>query len=160
MSSVYDFKATAIDGTEVPLDRFRGKALLIVNTASRCGFTNQYAGLETLHELYQDKPFEVLGFPCNRFGAQEPGKASEIADFCTTTFGVKFPMFDKISVKGPEQHPLYRWLTHNKRGFLGSRDIKWNFTKFLTDRQGQVVSRHAPDIAPESLRPDIEKLLA
>ncbi|QLQ13173.1 MAG: glutathione peroxidase [Brevundimonas sp.] len=160
MTSAYDFTATRIDGTEVALDCFRGQALLIVNTASRCGFTNQYAGLEVLHEDFADKPFEVLGFPCNQFGAQEPGKASEIAEFCTTTFGVKFPMFDKIEVNGPHRHPLYAWLSEEKRGIFGSRDIKWNFTKFLIDRNGQVVGRYAPDVMPEAIRPDIEKLIA
>ena len=159
MTTVFDFAATAIDGTEVPLERYRGQALLIVNTASRCGFTGQYAGLEALHETYDDKPFQVLGFPCNQFGAQEPGRAAEIAAFCLSTYGVKFPLFDRIEVNGPNRHPLYAWLTGQKKGFLGSRDIKWNFTKFLTDREGRVVARHAPQVEPAALVPDIARLL-
>jgi glutathione peroxidase len=153
MASVYDFTATGIDGTEVPLSRFEGKALLIVNVASRCGFTPQYAGLEALHRELADQPFEVLGFPCNQFGAQEPGKADEIASFCSTTYGVDFPMFDKVEVNGPNRHPLYDWLTRQKRGLLGSRDVKWNFTKFLTDREGRVVARYAPRSNPRPSRP-------
>jgi len=158
-ASVYDFTATAIDGTEVPLDRFRGQALLIVNTASKCGFTGQYAGLEALHRQYADQPFEVLGFPCNQFGAQEPGRAAEIAAFCSSTYDVSFPMFDKVEVNGPNRHPIYDWLTRQKRGFLGSRDVKWNFTKFLTDREGRVVARFAPQVEPEAIKADIEKVL-
>ena len=157
--TVYDFTATGIDGTEVPLDRFRGQALLIVNTASKCGFTGQYAGLEALHRQYADQPFEVLGFPCNQFGAQEPGRAAEIASFCSATYGVDFPMFDKVEVNGPDRHPLYAWLTRQKRGFLGSQAIKWNFTKFLTDREGRVVARYAPQTEPEAIKADIEKLI-
>ncbi|QTN18607.1 glutathione peroxidase [Brevundimonas sp. AJA228-03] len=159
MSTVYDFAATGIDGTEVPLERFRGKALLIVNTASKCGFTGQYAGLEALHKQFADQPFEVLGFPCNQFGGQEPGKAAEIASFCSTTYDVDFPLFDKIEVNGANRHPLYAWLTEQKKGFLGSRDIKWNFTKFLTDREGRVVARYAPQVEPAAIVPDIEKLI-
>ena len=159
MASVYDFTATAIDGSERPLGEFRGQALLIVNTASRCGFTGQYAGLEALHKRFADKPFQVLGFPCNQFGQQEPGKAAEIASFCSTTYGVDFPMFDKIEVNGPNRHPLYDWLTSQKKGFLGSREIKWNFTKFLTDREGRVVARYAPQVEPEAIQADIEKLI-
>jgi len=158
-ASVYDFIATGIDGTEIPLDRFRGQALLIVNTASKCGFTGQYAGLEALHRQYADQPFEVLGFPCNQFGAQEPGRAAEIASFCSSTYDVGFPMFDKVEVNGPGRHPLYDWLTREKRGFLGSRDVKWNFTKFLTDREGRVVARFAPQVEPEAIKADIEKVL-
>ncbi|MBU1347446.1 MAG: glutathione peroxidase [Alphaproteobacteria bacterium] len=159
MASVYDFTATGIDGAEVPLDRFRGQALLIVNTASKCGFTGQYSGLETLHRQYADRPFEVLGFPCNQFGAQEPGRAAEIASFCSATYDVDFPMFDKIEVNGPDRHPLYDWLTSQKKGLLGSRNIKWNFTKFLTDREGRVVGRFAPQVEPATLAPEIEKVL-
>lgn len=159
MASVYDFTATGIDGSEIPLDRFRGQALLIVNTASKCGFTGQYDGLEKLHRTYADQPFEVLGFPCNQFGNQEPGKAAEIAAFCATSFDVSFPMFDKVEVNGPDRHPLYAWLTEQKRGFLGSKAIKWNFTKFLTDREGQVVARYSPQIEPSALKADIEKVL-
>lgn len=159
MTSVYDFSATAIDGAEQALEQYRGQALLIVNTASKCGFTGQYAGLEALHREFADRPFEVLGFPCNQFGQQEPGRAAEIASFCSTNYGVDFPMFDKIEVSGPDRHPLYDWLTSQKRGFLGSRDIKWNFTKFLTDREGRVVARYAPQVEPEAIRADIEKLI-
>jgi glutathione peroxidase len=159
VTTVFDFSATGIDGTEVPLEQFRGQALLIVNTASRCGFTGQYAGLEALHEKYSDKPFQVLGFPCNQFGLQEPGRAAEIASFCSSTYGVKFPLFDKIEVNGPNRHPLYAWLTGQKKGFLGSRDIKWNFTKFLTDREGRVVARFAPQVEPAALVPQIEKVI-
>ncbi|MDQ3126219.1 MAG: glutathione peroxidase [Pseudomonadota bacterium] len=159
MTSVYDFSATAIDGAETALEQYRGQALLIVNTASKCGFTGQYAGLEALHRQYTDKPFQVLGFPCNQFGAQESGKAAEIASFCSTAYGVGFPMFDKVEVNGPDRHPLYAWLTSQKKGFLGSRDIKWNFTKFLTDREGRVVARYAPQVEPEAIKADIEKLI-
>ena len=159
MTTVYDFNATAIDGAEQALEQYRGQALLIVNTASKCGFTGQYAGLEELHRQYADKPFEVLGFPCNQFGEQEPGRAAEIASFCSSTYGVDFPMFDKVEVNGPNRHPLFDWLTSQKKGFLGSRDIKWNFTKFLTDREGRVVARYAPQVEPEAIKADIEKLI-
>ena len=159
MTSVYDFSATAIDGAETALEQYRGQALLIVNTASKCGFTGQYAGLEALHRQFADRPFQVLGFPCNQFGAQEPGKPAEIASFCSMTFGVDFPMFDKVEVNGPGRHPLYAWLTSQKKGLLGTRDIKWNFTKFLTDREGRVVARYAPQVEPEAIRADIEKLI-
>ncbi|MBX9802797.1 MAG: glutathione peroxidase [Caulobacteraceae bacterium] len=159
MTSVYDFSARAIDGAETALEQYRGQALLIVNTASKCGFTGQYAGLEALHRTFADKPFQVLGFPCNQFGAQEPGKAAEIASFCSMTYGVAFPMFDKVEVNGPDRHPLYAWLTSQKKGLLGSRDIKWNFTKFLTDREGRVVARYAPQVEPEAIKADIEKLI-
>lgn len=159
MTSVYDFTATGIDGTEVPLSRFAGKALLIVNVASRCGFTPQYEGLEALSRDLADQPFAVLGFPCNQFGAQEPGRADEIASFCATTYGVDFPMFDKIEVNGPQRHPLYDWLTSQKKGLLGTRDVKWNFTKFLTDREGRVVARYAPQVEPKAIKADIEKLI-
>ena len=159
MTSVYDFSATAIDGADTALEQYRGQALLIVNTASKCGFTGQYAGLEALHRQFADRPFQVLGFPCNQFGAQEPGKAAEIASFCSMTFGVDFPMFDKVEVNGPGRHPLYAWLTSQKKGLLGTRDIKWNFTKFLTDREGRVVARYAPQVEPEAIAADIEKLI-
>ena len=158
-TTAYDFTARGIDGSEVPLDGFRGQALLIVNTASKCGFTGQYAGLETLHRQFADRPFEVLGFPCNQFGAQEPGLASEIASFCATSFDVSFPLFDKVEVNGPNRHPLYAWLTEQKRGFLGSKAIKWNFTKFLVDREGRVVARYSPQTEPAAIAADIEKLI-
>ena len=157
--SVYDFTATGIDGTEVSLDRFRGQALLIVNTASKCGFTGQYVGLEALHRQYANQKFEVLGFPCNQFGNQEPGRAAEIASFCSATYDVGFPMFDKVEVNGPDRHPLYAWLVDQKRGFLGSKAIKWNFTKFLVDREGRVVARFAPPVEPADIAADIDKVL-
>jgi len=160
MTSVYDFSARAIDGADVSLDRFRGQALLIVNTASKCGFTGQYAGLEKLHRDLIDAPFEVLGFPCNQFGQQEPGGAAEIAAFCASSFDVTFPLFDKVEVNGPARHPLYAWLTAQKKGFLGSRAIKWNFTKFLINKDGAVFKRYAPQTEPEDLSRDIEILLA
>ena len=159
MTSVYDFTARAIDGADVSLDRFRGQALLIVNTASKCGFTGQYDGLEKLHRDFADSPFEVLGFPCNQFGGQEPGRAAEIAAFCASRFDVTFPLFDKVEVNGPNRHPLYAWLTEQKRGFLGSKAIKWNFTKFLTDREGRIVARYSPQTEPEAIKADIEKLI-
>ena len=159
MTSVYDFSAKAIDGTERSLEAFRGQALLIVNTASKCGFTGQYKGLEDLHRRFAEQPFEVLGFPCNQFGQQEPGMADEIATFCSTNFDVSFPLFDKVEVNGPNRHPLYAWLTEQKKGFLGSKAIKWNFTKFLTDREGRVVARYAPQTEPSAIAADIEKLI-
>ena len=159
MTSVYDFSAKAIDGTDRSLEAFRGQALLIVNTASKCGFTGQYKGLEELHRRFADQPFEVLGFPCNQFGQQEPGMADEIATFCSTNFDVSFPLFDKVEVNGPNRHPLYAWLTEQKKGFLGSKAIKWNFTKFLTDREGRVAARYAPQTEPSAIAADIEKLI-
>ena len=148
-----------MSGSDAPLARFRGQVLLVVNTASRCGFTPQYAGLERLHEDLSPRGFAVLGFPCNQFGAQEPGEAAEIAQFCETTFGVRFPMFAKVEVNGPGAHPLFKWLKREAKGLLGSQRIKWNFTKFLIDRDGSVVRRYAPNATPESIRPDIERLL-
>jgi glutathione peroxidase len=159
MSTVYDFSAKAIDGSEVSLDQYRDKVLLIVNTASKCGFTPQYEGLEKLHEEMEDKGLVVLGFPCNQFGAQEPGDAEEIATFCRTSYDVKFPLFAKVDVNGPNAHPLYAWLKSKAKGVLGTEGIKWNFTKFLIDRNGQVVSRYAPTTKPEAIKSDIEDLL-
>ena len=159
MPTLYDFSARDIAGAEVPLERFRGQVLLVVNTASRCGFTPQYAGLERLYADLSGRGFAVLGFPCNQFGAQEPGAADEIAQFCAGNFGIRFPMFDKIEVNGPNAHPLYRWLKSKARGLLGSEAIKWNFTKFLVDREGGVVARYAPNKTPEAIRPEIERLL-
>ena len=159
MTAVQDFSARDLSGSDVPLARFRGQVLLVVNTASRCGFTPQYAGLERLHEDLSPRGFAVLGFPCNQFGAQEPGEAAEIAQFCETTFGVRFPMFAKVEVNGPGAHPLFKWLKREAKGLLGSQRIKWNFTKFLIDRDGSVVRRYAPNATPESIRPDIERLL-
>jgi glutathione peroxidase len=158
MSGVYDFTARSLAGEEVPLKRFEGQVLLIVNTASACGFTPQYKGLEELYEALAPRGFSVLGFPCNQFGAQEPGDATQIAQFCEREYAVTFPMFDKIDVNGPSAHPLYDFLKREKSGLLGS-SIKWNFTKFLVDRAGKVVARHAPTARPEGLKKDIEALL-
>lgn len=151
MTSVYDFTARDIDGNERSLGDFRGKLLLIVNTASQCGFTYQYKGLEELHRKYADKGVEVLGFPCNQFGKQEPGDANEIRNFCSLTYDVTFPMFAKIDVNGPKKHPLYAYLEDEARGFLGTKNVKWNFTKFLIDREGRVVRRFPPTAKPEAL---------
>ncbi|MGJ5178484.1 glutathione peroxidase [Bradyrhizobium oligotrophicum] len=157
-AGIYDFTATSLKGEEVPLQRFEGQVLLIVNTASACGFTPQYRGLEALHRAYAPRGFAVLGFPCNQFGAQEPGTAEEIGAFCAGKYDVTFPLFAKIDVNGADAHPLYRFLKGEKTGLLGSA-IKWNFTKFLVDRAGHVVSRHAPTTTPEALRKEIEALL-
>jgi glutathione peroxidase len=157
--TIYAFSAPLLDGREARLDEFRGKVLLIVNTASKCGFTPQYAGLERLYQLYKDRDFAVLGFPCNQFGHQEPGTADEIGAFCEESYGVSFPMFAKIDVNGPAAHPLYRFLKERKRGFLGISRIQWNFTKFLVDRHGSVVSRFSSSTDPKSIAPAIEKLL-
>jgi glutathione peroxidase len=159
MATVYDYSAKAITGEEVKLAAFKGKVLLVVNVASRCGFTPQYEGLEKLHETFKDQGFAVLGFPSNQFGAQEPGTNEEIARFCTTTYGVTFPMFAKIDVNGANAHPLYKHLTSQKAGVLGTEAIKWNFTKFLVDRQGNVVGRYGSGTTPESLEEPIRKLL-
>ena len=158
MSAIYDFTAQSLAGEEVPLKRFEGQVLLIANTASACGFTPQYKGLEQLHRDLSARGFAVLGFPCNQFGAQEPGDASQIASFCETKFHVTFPMFAKIDVNGSKAHPLYEYLRREKTGLLGS-SIKWNFTKFVVDRSGKVVGRHAPTVTPEALRREIEALL-
>jgi glutathione peroxidase len=158
MANVYDFTARSLAGEDVPLKRFEGQVLLIVNTASACGFTPQYQGLETLHRDLSARGFSVLGFPCNQFGGQEPGNAKEIAAFCETNYDVTFPMFDKIDVNGANAHPLYNHIKGEKSGLLGSA-IKWNFTKFVVDRAGKVVARHAPTARPEGLRQEIEALL-
>ena len=159
MGNVYDYRAKSLDGREVPLSDYQGKVLLIVNTASRCGFTPQYAGLEELYKAYQDKGLAVLGFPCNQFGAQEPGTSAEIGTFCQKNYGVTFPMFEKIEVNGANAHPLWTYLKDEKPGLLGTKAIKWNFTKFLVDRAGEVVARFAPTDTPKSIKPAIEKLL-
>ena len=159
MTTVYDFTPDALNGQSQPLADFRGKVLLIVNVASKCGFTGQYAGLEALHRKYAARGFEVLGFPCNQFGAQEPGDAAEIARFCSLTYEVGFPLFAKIEVNGPGADPLYAWLKSAKPGLLGTEAIKWNFTKFLVDRSGEVAGRFPPQTAPEQLEGEIEKLL-
>ena len=158
MSGVYDFTATSLSGDEVPLKRFEGQVLLIVNTASKCGFTPQYQGLEALQREFSPRGFSVLGFPCNQFGGQEPGDARQIADFCESKYDVTFPMFSKIDVNGFDAHPLYDYLKKEKSGLLGP-SIKWNFTKFLVDRAGRVVARHAPTTTPDALKKEIEALL-
>ena len=158
MASIYDFSATSLAGEDTPLKRFEGKVLLIVNTASACGFTPQYKGLEALQQSFGARGFSVLGFPCNQFGRQEPGGATEIGEFCAVNYAVSFPIFDKIAVNGDAAHPLYQYLKREKSGLLGS-SIKWNFTKFLIDRSGQVVGRYAPTKTPESLTRNIEALL-
>lgn len=157
--SIYAFRARTNSGDEQPLEHFRGKVLLIVNTASRCGFTPQYEGLEALYRELGVRGFEILAFPCNQFGKQEPGSDSDIASFCESRFRVTFPLFAKIEVNGRSAHPLYRFLKQRAPGLLGSRAIKWNFTKFLVDREGRVVKRFAPTDRPESIRADIEALL-
>jgi glutathione peroxidase len=158
MSVVYDFTAKSLAGDDVPLKQFEGQVLLIVNTASKCGFTPQYEGLEALHRELKPRGFAVLGFPCNQFGGQEPGDARQIAEFCDSKYDVSFPMFEKIDVNGANAHPLYNYLKNAKTGLLGS-SIKWNFTKFLVDRSGKVVARHAPTATPLGLKKEIEALL-
>jgi glutathione peroxidase len=160
MTSIYEFSAKTIDGREVSMQDFEGKVLLIVNTASKCGFTPQYTGLEALHKKYGPKGFAVLGFPCNQFGNQEPGDASEIANFCKLTYDVDFPLFAKVDVNGDSAHPLFQMLKKQAPGLLGSETIKWNFTKFLVDKKGQVLERFAPATRPEALGSQIEKQLA
>jgi glutathione peroxidase len=158
MAGIYDFTAQSLAGEDVSLKNFEGQVLLIVNTASACGFTPQYKGLEALQQAYGPRGFSVLGFPCNQFGKQEPGDAAQITQFCSTNYGVSFPMFAKIDVNGGNAHPLYRHLKSEKSGLLGS-SIKWNFTKFLVDRAGKVVGRYAPTAKPEALTKEIEALL-
>jgi len=159
MAGIYDFEVDDIHGRKVKLGAYKGKVLLVVNTASKCGFTPQYKGLEALYEKFGPRGFEVLGFPCNQFGAQEPGSEEEIESFCEVNYGVSFPLFAKIDVNGDRAAPLYRHLKRAKPGLLGSEAIKWNFTKFLVDRDGKVVERYAPNTEPEKIVPDIEKLL-
>ncbi len=158
--NVYDFKAKTIEGKEISLADFKGKTLLIVNVASKCGFTPQYEGLEKLYQSYKDKGFVILGFPCNQFGSQEPGSEADIQSFCSLTYGVDFPMFAKVDVNGSNAHPLYKYLTHDKPGILGTEAIKWNFTKFLIDKTGEPVKRYGSADKPEELAKDVEKALA
>lgn len=160
MSTAYDFSAKTIDGAEQPLSGYKGKVLLVVNTASKCGFTPQYAGLETLWNKYQDQGLVVMGFPCDQFGHQEPGNEEEIKNFCSLSYDVSFPLFAKVEVNGSDAHPLYQWLKKEKSGLLGISAIKWNFTKFLIDRQGNVIKRYAPTDKPESIEKDIIAALA
>ena len=159
MASIYDISVNDIHGKPVKLARYKGKVLLIVNTASKCGFTPQYEGLEALHRNLNAKGLEVLGFPCNQFGAQEPGSEADIAQFCEMNYGVSFPMFAKVDVNGGHASPLYRHLKSAKPGVLGSEAIKWNFTKFLVDRNGEVVQRYSPQTEPKDLEADIRNLL-
>ena len=159
MSTAFDFSATTLDGRDQALADYRGKVLLVVNTASKCGFTPQYTGLEALWRKYADRGLVVLGFPCDQFGHQEPGDAEEIRNFCSLTYDVSFPMFGKIEVNGGGAHPLFKWLKEEKSGLLGIGAIKWNFTKFLVGRDGKVIKRYAPTDKPESLAADIEKAL-
>ena len=159
MTSIYEFAVDDIHGKKVKLSHYRDRVLLIVNTASKCGFTPQYKGLETLYAKYHKKGLDVLGFPCNQFGAQEPGTEDEIAQFCELNFGVTFPMFAKVDVNGDDAAPLFKYLKAEKPGLLGIEAIKWNFTKFLVDRKGRVLARYAPQDTPESLAADIEKAL-
>jgi len=158
MPSIYDFSAKAIDGTETDLSEYQGKAILVVNTASKCGFTPQYEGLEKLYEQYKDDGLVILGFPCDQFGHQEPGSETEIQEFCTLNYGVAFPMFAKVEVNGNDAHPLYKWLRAAKKGLAGDK-IKWNFTKFLVGKDGQPIKRYGSTTKPEKLAADIEQAL-
>ena len=157
--TIYNFSAKALNGQDISLEDYRGKVLLIVNTASKCGFTPQYEGLQELYNQYHDKGFEVLAFPCNQFGAQEPGDSSEILNFCKTNYDVHFPLFNKIDVNGDDAHPLFNFLKISLPGILGTEKIKWNFTKFLIDKNGKPYKRYAPKDGPQSLSKDIERLL-
>lgn len=157
---VYTFTGTTMQGKELPLTEFKGKVLLIVNTASKCGFTPQFKGLEALYEQYKDKGLEILGFPCNQFGKQDPGSNDEINAFCELNYGVSFTMFKKVDVNGDSAHPLFKYLKKQAPGVLGTEGIKWNFTKFLVDRDGKVVDRYAPTDTPEKIAKDVAKLLA
>ncbi len=159
MTTLQDFSARANDGTDVDLASYAGQVVLVVNTASQCGFTPQYQGLQELHTQYADRGLAVLGFPCDQFGDQEPGDDAEIAEFCERSFGVTFPLFSKVEVNGEGAHPLYRWLRSEKGGLLGNK-VRWNFTKFLLDRQGRVIGRYAPTTKPAKIAGDIEKALA
>ena len=160
MSNIYQFEAELLEGDIKALADYKGKVMLIVNTASKCGFTPQFAGLEKLYEKYKPQGLEILGFPCNQFGGQDPGTNKEIGVFCQRNYGVNFPMFAKVDVNGPTAHPLYQYLTTEAKGILGSQSIKWNFTKFLINQKGQVVKRYAPIVKPEKIAKDIQRLLA
>jgi glutathione peroxidase len=157
--SIYDIEVTTIEGQPRKMDVYRGKALLVVNVASKCGFTPQYAGLQVLYERYKDKGFTVLGFPCDQFGHQEPGDEAEIQSFCSTNYNVTFPLFAKIDVNGSEAHPLFKLLKSEKKGLLGSESIKWNFTKFLVGEDGSILKRYAPQDTPEKIGEDLASIL-
>lgn len=159
MPTFYDFSINALDGKPFDLHALENKAVLVVNVASKCGFTPQYTGLQKLHQDYADKGVVILGVPCNQFGAQEPGNADEIASFCSTTYEVSFPILEKVDVNGSNAHPLYQWLKNQKPGLLGTEGIKWNFTKFLINKQGEVVDRFAPQTTPDDLRKELDKLI-
>jgi glutathione peroxidase len=159
MTTAYDFSARTIDGQEQALSAYRGKAMLIVNTASKCGFTPQYTGLEKISEEYQDKGLVVLGFPCDQFGHQEPGDAEEIKNFCSLNYDVKFPLYEKVEVNGANAHPLWKWLKKEKPGLLGMEAVKWNFTKFLVGKDGKVLKRYAPTDTPEKIEKDLATLI-
>ncbi|MGA9335147.1 MAG: glutathione peroxidase [Rudaea sp.] len=159
MTEIYDFSAKTIDGDEQKLDAYKGKTLLVVNVASKCGFTPQYAGLEAMYEKFKDKGLVVLGFPCDQFLHQEPGDEAEIKNFCSLTYAVKFPLFSKIEVNGANTHPLYKYLKREAKGMLGSEAVKWNFTKFLIDKNGRVVARYAPTDTPEKIEKDVAAML-
>ncbi len=159
MTNVYQFDAELLEGENKSFSDYEGKVLLIVNTASKCGFTPQFAGLEKLYEKYKDQGFEVLGFPCNQFGGQDPGSNEQVGEYCQRNYGVSFPMFAKVDVKGPSAHVIFRYLTNNSKGILGN-GIKWNFTKFLINKKGEVLNRYAPTTKPEDLEKDIESALA
>jgi glutathione peroxidase len=159
MTTAYDFSAKTLEGSDLSLDAYRGKAMLVVNTASKCGFTPQYTGLEKLWRKYQGKGLVVLGFPCDQFGHQEPGDEAEIKNFCSLTYDVSFPMFAKVEVNGANAHPFYKWLKSEKAGLLGLEGIKWNFTKFLVDKHGKVIKRYAPTDTPEKIEKDLAGLL-
>jgi glutathione peroxidase len=158
--SIYHFEAKSIAGQDIPMSQFKGQVMLIVNTASKCGFTPQFGGLEELHKSYAAKGLAVVGFPCNQFGSQDPGADGEIAEFCQVNYGVSFPMMGKIDVNGPSAHPLYKWLSSEAPGLLGSKAIKWNFTKFLVGKDGQVIKRYAPNDKPADLAKDVVAALA
>lgn len=160
MATIYDFSANRLNSDSEELSNYKGKAVLVVNTASKCGFTPQFEGLESLYKSFQSQGLEILGFPCNQFMKQDPGSAEEIADFCQANYGVTFPMFAKVDVKGESAHPLFQYLTSSAPGLLGSKSIKWNFTKFLVNPEGDVVKRYAPSTKPENIAADIEALLA
>lgn len=157
--SIYDFEANTLRGEEESLSKYKGKVLLVVNTASKCGFTPQYKGLQEVYDKFKDRGFEVLGFPSNQFAGQEPGESGDIAEFCEINYGVTFPMYEKIDVKGDEAHPLFKYLTKEAPGILGSKSVKWNFTKFLVDQEGRVLKRFAPKTTPDQIEADIAKLL-
>ena len=158
-ANFYDFDATSLSGDSIDLAEYKSKVVLVVNVASKCGFTPQYEGLEDLYKQYKDQGLVILGFPCNQFGAQEPGSASDIGEFCSLTYGVSFPMFDKIDVNGSNAHPLYKWMKNKKPGLAGSTGVKWNFTKFLIDRDGNVVKRFGPQDTPAAIEKHIAKLI-